>query len=166
MKSHLTVDDALDQTVAAMNDGARPWTMGPAAAQRIRDAYRPDFEIQFRRPGAWERESGKVLRLARWAGAVAALLAETDAGPAPSPATCRRTMRSWAPWRRATPARSPPRRVAARSSRGAGATVPASERADRASAEGGHALHRGLRGRSVAPASPHRRVPCARRAAT
>ena len=85
MKSHLTVDDALDQTVAAMNDGARPWNMGPAAAQRIRDAYRPDFEIQFRRPGAWERESVKVLRLARWAGAVAGLLAETDAGPGTQP---------------------------------------------------------------------------------
>ena len=80
MKSQLTVDDALDQTVAAMNEGARPWTLGPAAAQRIRDAYRPDFEIQFRRPLAWERESGKVLRLARWAGAVAALLAETEVG--------------------------------------------------------------------------------------
>jgi len=85
MKSHLTVDGALDQTVAAMNDGARPWNMGPAAAQRIRDAYRADFEIQFRRPGAWERESGKVLRLARWAGAVAALLAETEAGPGTQP---------------------------------------------------------------------------------
>jgi hypothetical protein len=85
MKSTLTVDDALDQTVAAMNDGARPWTLGPTAAQRIRDAYRPDYETQFRRPGAWERESGKVLRLARWAGAVAALLAETEAGPGTQP---------------------------------------------------------------------------------
>jgi hypothetical protein len=85
MKSQFTVDDALDQTVAAMDEGARPWTMGPAAAQRIRDAYRPDFEIQFRRPLAWERESGKVLRLARWAGAVAALLAETEVGPGTEP---------------------------------------------------------------------------------
>ncbi len=85
MSSHVTVDDALEQTVAAMNDGARPWTMGPAAAERIREAYRPDFEIQLRRPGAWERESVKVLRLARWAGAVAALLAETDAGPGTQP---------------------------------------------------------------------------------
>ena len=85
MKSQLTVDEALDQTVAAMDEGARPWTMGPAAAQRIRDAYRPDFEIQFRRPLAWERESGKVLRLARWAGAVAALLAETEVGPGIEP---------------------------------------------------------------------------------
>ncbi len=85
MNSHLTVDDALDQTVAAMNDGARPWTLGPAAAQRIRDAYRADYQAQFRRPGAWERESGKVLRLARWAGAVAALLAETEAGPDTQP---------------------------------------------------------------------------------
>jgi len=85
MRSQLTVDDALEQTVAAMNDGASPWTMGPAAAERIREAYRPDFEIQFRRPGAWERESVKVLRLARWAGAVAALLAETDAGPGTQP---------------------------------------------------------------------------------
>lgn len=82
---NLTVDDALEQTVSAMNDGASPWSLGPAAAQRIRDAYRVDFEIQFRRPGAWERESGKVLRLARWAGAVAALLAETDAGPGTEP---------------------------------------------------------------------------------
>jgi hypothetical protein len=85
MSSHVTVDDALEQTVAAMNDGAKPWIMGPAAAERIREAYRPDFEIQFRRPGAWERESVKVLRLARWAGAVAALLAETDAGPGTQP---------------------------------------------------------------------------------
>jgi hypothetical protein len=85
MKSHLTVDDALDQTVAAMGDGARPWRMGPAAAERIRREYRPDFEIQFRRAGAWERESGKVLRLARWAGAVAALLAETEVGPGTEP---------------------------------------------------------------------------------
>jgi hypothetical protein len=85
MKSQLTVDEALDQAVAAMGEGARPWTMGPAAAQRIREAYRPDFEIQFRRPIAWERESGKVLRLARWAGAVAALLAETEAGPGVEP---------------------------------------------------------------------------------
>jgi hypothetical protein len=85
MNSTLTVDEALDQTVAAMNDGARPWNLGSAAAQRIREAYRPDFEIQFRRPGAWERESVKVLRLARWAGAVAALLAETDAGPGTQP---------------------------------------------------------------------------------
>ncbi len=85
MKSHLTVDDALDQAVAAMNDGARPWNLGPTATQRVREAYRPDFEIQFRRPGAWERESIKVLRLARWAGAVAALLAETDAGPGTQP---------------------------------------------------------------------------------
>lgn len=85
MRSQLTVEDALDQAVAAMDEGARPWTMGPAAAQRIRDAYRPDFEIQFRRRGAWERESGKVLRLARWAGAVAALLAETEAGPGTEP---------------------------------------------------------------------------------
>jgi hypothetical protein len=85
MKSQLTVDDALDQAVAAMGEGARPWSMGPAAARRVRDAYRPDFEIQFRRPGAWERESGKVLRLARWAGAVAALLAETEAGPGVEP---------------------------------------------------------------------------------
>jgi hypothetical protein len=85
VKTELTVDVALDQTVAAMSEGARPWTMGEAAAQRIRDAYRPDFEIQFRRPRAWERESPKVLRLARWAGAVAALLAETEAGPAGKP---------------------------------------------------------------------------------
>jgi hypothetical protein len=85
MKSNLTVDDALDQTVAAMNDGARPWTLGPTAAQRIRDAYRADYEAQFRRPGAWERESAKVLRLARWAGAVAGLLAETEAGPGTEP---------------------------------------------------------------------------------
>jgi hypothetical protein len=85
MKSQLTVEDALDQAVAAMDEGARPWTMGPAAAQRIRDAYRPDFEIQFRRPLAWERESAKVLRLARWAGAVAALLAETEVGPGTEP---------------------------------------------------------------------------------
>jgi hypothetical protein len=85
MRSRFTVDEALDQTVAAMGEGARPWTMGPAAAQRIRDAYRPDFEIQFRRLGAWERESGKVLRLARWAGAVAALLAETEVGPGVEP---------------------------------------------------------------------------------
>jgi len=81
MKTRLTVDEALEQTVSAMNEGARPWTMGEAAAQRIREAYRPDFEIQFRRPRAWARESTKVLRLARWAGAVAALLAETEAGP-------------------------------------------------------------------------------------
>jgi len=81
MKTRLTVDEALEQAVTAMNEGARPWTMGEAAAQRIRDAYRPDFELQFRRPRAWERESTKVLRLARWAGAVAALLAETEAGP-------------------------------------------------------------------------------------
>jgi hypothetical protein len=84
-KSKLTVDEALDQAVAAMGEGAKPWTMGEAAAQRIRDAYRPDFEIQFRRPRAWERESPKVLRLARWAGAIAALLAETDAGPGTTP---------------------------------------------------------------------------------
>ena len=85
VKTELTVDVALDQTVAAMNEGARPWTMGEAAAQRIRAAYRPDFEIQFRRPRAWQRESPKVLRLARWAGAVAALLAETEAGPGGKP---------------------------------------------------------------------------------
>jgi len=85
MKSTLTVDDALGEVVEAMNDGARPWTLGPAAAQRIRDAYRPDFEAQFRRPRAWERESVKVLRLARWAGAVAGLLAETEAGPETQP---------------------------------------------------------------------------------
>jgi hypothetical protein len=85
MESRLTVDGALDEAVAAMNDGARPWTLGPAATQRVRDAYRPDFEIQFRRPGAWERESAKVLRLARWAGAVAGLLAETEAGPGTEP---------------------------------------------------------------------------------
>lgn len=85
MKSTMSADSALDQLVEAMNDGARPWTLGPAAAQRIRDAYRTDFEHQLRRPKAWERESGKVLRLARWAGAVAALLAETDAGPETSP---------------------------------------------------------------------------------
>jgi hypothetical protein len=81
VKTKWTVDEALEQAVAAMNEGARPWTMGEAAVQRVREAYRPDFEIQFRRPRAWERESPKVLRLARWAGAVAALLAETDAGP-------------------------------------------------------------------------------------
>jgi hypothetical protein len=80
-KTRLTVDEALEQAVTAMNEGARPWTLSEAAAQRIRDAYRPDFEFQFRRPRAWERESTKVLRLARWAGAVAALLAETEAGP-------------------------------------------------------------------------------------
>jgi hypothetical protein len=80
-KTRLTVDEALEQLVTAMNEGARPWTLGEAAAQRIRDAYRPDFEIQFRRPRAWERESTKVLRLARWAGAIAGLLAETEAGP-------------------------------------------------------------------------------------
>ena len=85
VKTKLTVDEALDQAVAAMNEGARPWTMGEAAAQRIRDAYRPDFEMQFTRPRAWERESPKVLRLARWAGAVAALLAETEAGPGGKP---------------------------------------------------------------------------------
>ncbi|HXK12596.1 MAG TPA: hypothetical protein VMT70_23370 [Vicinamibacteria bacterium] len=85
MTNQLTVDDALDQTVAAMNEGARPWRLGEAAARRIREAYRPDFEIQFRRPRAWERESGKVLRLARWAGAVAALLAETEVGPGTEP---------------------------------------------------------------------------------
>ena len=85
MNSTRTVDEALDQAVAAMNDGASPWNLGPAAAERIREAYRPDFEIQFRRPGAWERESVKVLRLARWAGAVAALLAETEAGPGDQP---------------------------------------------------------------------------------
>jgi hypothetical protein len=85
MKSTLTVDDALDEVIGAMNDGARPWALGPAAAQRIRDAYRPDFEAQFRRPLAWERESVKVLRLARWAGAVAGLLAETEAGPEAQP---------------------------------------------------------------------------------
>lgn len=85
MESTLTVDDALGEVIEAMNDGARPWTLGPAAAQRIRDAYRPDFEAQFRRPRAWERESVKVLRLARWAGAVAALLAETEVGPGGQP---------------------------------------------------------------------------------
>ena len=117
----MSADSALDQIVAAMNDGARPWTLGPAAAQRIRDAYRTDFEHQFRRPGAWERESGKVLRLARWAGAVAALLAETEAGPGTQPGEVPPITRSWARWRRATPARSR-RPGAARSSRGAGAT--------------------------------------------
>jgi hypothetical protein len=81
MKSTTSVNEALDQAVAAMNDGARPWTLGAAAARRIHDAYRIDFEHQLRRPHAWERESAKVLRLARWSGAVAALLAETDAGP-------------------------------------------------------------------------------------
>jgi hypothetical protein len=85
MKSTMNVEDALDQVVAAMNDGARPWTLGPVAAQRIHDAYRTDFEHQLRRPRAWERESGKVLRLARWAGAVAAILAETEAGPEGQP---------------------------------------------------------------------------------
>ena len=85
VKSSLTVDLALDQAVAAMNEGAKPWTLGEAAAQRIRDAYRPDLEVQFRRPRAWERESPKVLRLARWAGAIAALLAETEAGTATAP---------------------------------------------------------------------------------
>jgi hypothetical protein len=85
VKSDFTVDQALDQAVAAMNEGARPWTMGEAAAQRIREAYRPDFEIQFRRPRAWQRESPKVLRLARWAGAIAALLAETESGPGTAP---------------------------------------------------------------------------------
>ena len=85
VKTVFTVDEALDQAVAAMDEGARPWRMGEAAAQRIRDAYRPDFEMQFRRPKAWERESPKVLRLARWAGAVAALLAETEAGPGGAP---------------------------------------------------------------------------------
>ena len=84
-KSTVTVEQALDQAIEAMNDGARPWSLGPAAADRIRDAYRPDFEHQIRRPRAWERESVKVLRLARWAGAVAALLAETEAGPETSP---------------------------------------------------------------------------------
>ena len=85
MKNRVDIDDALGQAIEAMNDGARPWVLGPAAAQGIRDAYRSDFERQLRRPKAWERESGKVLRLARWAGAVAGLLAETEAGPESQP---------------------------------------------------------------------------------
>ena len=85
MKIRMSVDEALDQVIEAMNDGARPWRLGPAAAQRIHDTYRTDFEHQLRRPRAWQRESGKVLRLARWAGAVAALLAETEVGPETEP---------------------------------------------------------------------------------
>jgi hypothetical protein len=85
MKSRVSVDEALDALIFAMNDGARPWTLGPEAVERVRTTYRPDFEAQLRRPRAWERESGKVLGLARWAGAVAALLAETEAGPERQP---------------------------------------------------------------------------------
>jgi hypothetical protein len=85
MKNTVTVDDALEQVVEAMKDGAQPWTLGAAAAQRIRDAYRADFEAQLRRPGAWKLASGKILRIARWAGALAALLAETEAGPEKTP---------------------------------------------------------------------------------
>lgn len=80
MKTRVSTDEALDALVSAMNEGARPWTLGQEAAERVRSTFQPTFEAQLRRPRAWERESPKVLRLARWAGAVAALLAETDAG--------------------------------------------------------------------------------------
>jgi hypothetical protein len=85
MKNRVSTDEALDALISAMNEGARPWTLGPEAVARVRGTYQPTFEAQLRRPRAWERESGKVLRLARWAGAVAALLAETDAGPEREP---------------------------------------------------------------------------------
>lgn len=80
MKTRVSTDEALDALISAMNEGARPWSLGPQAVERVRSTYQPTFEAQLRRPRAWERESGKVLRLARWAGSVAALLAETDAG--------------------------------------------------------------------------------------
>jgi len=81
-----TVEQALMEMIEAMDDGARPWRLGPSAADRIRSAYRPDFEAQLRRTAAWQRDSPKVLRLCRWAGAIAALLAETEAGPEATPA--------------------------------------------------------------------------------
>jgi hypothetical protein len=68
------VEKALSATMAEIRKGAAPWTVKEGLLTRLKTHYRPEFD---RNRANWPKVKGKLLRLARYQGAIAALLAES-----------------------------------------------------------------------------------------
>ena len=69
-----TVEGTLNATMAEIRKGAAPWKIKDALLAQLKVHYRPEFKANL---ANWPRVKGKILRLARFQGAIAALLAES-----------------------------------------------------------------------------------------
>ncbi len=63
-----TVDDALEEVIAAIREGAQPLEISEATANELKNRYHPDFQRQAQARGDWAQDSRRVLRLARRVG--------------------------------------------------------------------------------------------------
>lgn len=70
-----TVEGALNATMAEIRTGAAPWRISAALLAQLKKHYRPAFQSNL---ANWPKVKAKVLRLARFQGAIAGLLAESE----------------------------------------------------------------------------------------
>jgi hypothetical protein len=67
------IEAQLDEVMDTIRSGAAPWMCDEACLTELRDFYRPNFA---RERNNWRRARPKILRLAKYQGALAALVAE------------------------------------------------------------------------------------------
>lgn len=84
------VEAQLDEVMDTIRFGAQPWQCDEGSLDALREHYRPGFEAQKEN---WRRVRPKIIRLAKYQGALAALLAEVCHGrlsppPYPVPRSC------------------------------------------------------------------------------
>lgn len=84
------VEAQLDEVMDTIRFGARPWQCDEGSLDELRAHYRPGFIEQKEN---WRRVRPKIIRLAKYQGALAALLAEICHGkisppPYPIPRAC------------------------------------------------------------------------------
>jgi hypothetical protein len=70
-----TVESTLKATMAEIRKGAAPWKIKDALITDLKKHYRPEFAANL---DLWPKVRPKILRLARYQGAIAALLAESE----------------------------------------------------------------------------------------
>ena len=75
-------EEALNSAVRELEKGARPWKIEPDSLSRLRDThFKRGFRESYEKtPEKWPKQKSKVLRMAKWAGMLAGLLAEWKTG--------------------------------------------------------------------------------------
>lgn len=84
MKNSVTAEKAMTECVDAIRKGARQFdhTIGPKLLSELRSRFRNRFQELFKKhPRLWRKIRTRVLKMARYLGAGAALNADADEAP-------------------------------------------------------------------------------------
>lgn len=77
------IEAQLDQVVARIRQGAKPWKIRDQDIAALKKHYRPSFSLN---ASSWTKVRGKILRLSSYEGALAAVFAEALYGKLATPA--------------------------------------------------------------------------------